>query len=515
MRKKRMLIALAIFASPITLLFLFLCVERMRGKISLARARHALVAKGYQLDPRQFATHSRDEDNGSPELIAASGELKHTHVSDDFYAPRMKLMRSGRAIVCFAEPELVEPGSSNTWDDLAADLKANEEPLARARVALRKPVFDYGQDLSQGFRMKFDNLVPPKRLSQWLGARVQLALHNGDAHGAVEDLLGVVELPRCLADDHIVIAEMVEAAMATMAMADTWEALRAEGWTDDDLCKLQRAWETNRFVPGLEAVLEGETVFIEASLQQCRESNQDSYDMFFGMEDFWPRADEERPFWERVILALPFSETVTPFFKKQVFCRVWRFAWLDLAARDELVGARRTLEMARVAAKDKSFAKLRPELDALTNSASRAGFYEKLRHPFDPFDAGMATKATPFRSSLRAETERSVVLCAIAIKRYQLRHGNPPPSLEALIPEYFAAIPIDDMDGQPVRYHLKPGGGFILYSVGQDGVDDHGDASMAAGETSSGILWSRKDFVWPDEATREEVEAYRRSAGKQ
>jgi hypothetical protein len=512
MRKKRMLIALAILASPITLIFLFLCAERVRGKISLARARHALVAQGYQLDPRKFATHSRDEDNGTPELIAAIGELRHSHVSVDFYSPRMKLTPAGRAIVCFAEPELVDAGKTNTWDDLASDLKDNSQALERIRATFKKPMFDNRLNYAQGSAAKFENLAPPKGLCNWFGSSVQLALHDGDTHKALPDLVSEVQLPKCLAEDHLIISEMVRDVLAASARNDTWEALQADAWTDDDLAKLEQSWMDEQFAPVLERALEGDTIFSDSCIELCRRSNQQAWDLLFGLEYAFPPDDSDRPLWEKVARGLPYGDQITPFLKREIFCRIWRFAWLDLSDRDNLVDARKYLEIARSAAAEKSFVKVQPGLQALGQKNGSANSYHRLRHPeMSP----PITFLSFFRKSLCAETERSVILCAIALKRYQLRHGSPPPSLEALTPEYFASVPIDYMDGQPVKYHLKPGGGFVLYSVGEDGVDDHGDKSMSPGKESIRALWNRKDFVWPDEATREEVEAYRRSAGKQ
>jgi hypothetical protein len=328
MRKKWVLIALAVLASPITLLFLFLCAERVRGKISLARARHALVAEGYQLDPRKFATHSRDEDNGTPELMAAIRELRHSHVSADFYSPRMKLTPAGRAIVCFAEPEMVDDRKTNTWDDLASALRDNSQLLERIRAAFKKPVFDNHLDYAQGSAMRFKNLVAPQTLCNWFGSSVQLALHYGDTHKALPDLMCEVQLPRCLAEDHLIIAEMVRGVLVAIAMGDTWEALQADGWSDTDLTKLQKAWADERFVSGLEAAFEGETRLGETTYEHCRHSNQGAWDMLFGMEEFMPPADSERSLWERAIRVFPFGETVAALVKKHLFCRIWRFAWL-------------------------------------------------------------------------------------------------------------------------------------------------------------------------------------------
>ncbi len=102
-----------------------------------------------------------------------------------------------------------------------------------------------------------------------------------------------------------------------------------------------------------------------------------------------------------------------------------------------------------------------------------------------------------------------MAICAIALKRYQLRHGRLPETLDALVPEFISSVPIDCMDGKPVKYRLKPDGGSVLYSVGEDGIDGGGDASPVPGKEQSRQLWMRRDFVWPEPALPEEVLAHR------
>jgi hypothetical protein len=102
--------------------------------------------------------------------------------------------------------------------------------------------------------------------------------------------------------------------------------------------------------------------------------------------------------------------------------------------------------------------------------------------------------------AVEAETERQMTLAAIALSRFHLRHGNWPASLEALVPEFVAAVPHDYMAGKPLCYRLKGDGGYVLHSVGEDGKDDGGDPTPPPG-TAPG-LWSGRDAVWPSAATK-------------
>jgi hypothetical protein len=105
------------------------------------------------------------------------------------------------------------------------------------------------------------------------------------------------------------------------------------------------------------------------------------------------------------------------------------------------------------------------------------------------------------------ETGRELTITAIALQRYRLRHGQYPTELSALVPEFLAAIPRDPADGAGLRYRADPEGTFLLYSVGEDGVDDGGNASPATKSESFG--WQQgRDLVWPQPATAEQVRLY-------
>ncbi len=62
----------------------------------------------------------------------------------------------------------------------------------------------------------------------------------------------------------------------------------------------------------------------------------------------------------------------------------------------------------------------------------------------------------------------------LAIRCYQQTHGRWPDRLEDLVPEAFESLPLDPFSNRPLVYR-KSGESFLLYSVGQDGIDDGGD----------------------------------------
>jgi hypothetical protein len=82
---------------------------------------------------------------------------------------------------------------------------------------------------------------------------------------------------------------------------------------------------------------------------------------------------------------------------------------------------------------------------------------------------------------------RTVLDCAAtacAIERWRNAHGGQTPAtLDDLAPRYLKGIPIDPADGRPLRY-LRRDKGYVVYGLGENGVDDHGaESRMGATNT--------------------------------
>lgn len=102
-----------------------------------------------------------------------------------------------------------------------------------------------------------------------------------------------------------------------------------------------------------------------------------------------------------------------------------------------------------------------------------------------------------------AETRRRILITALALERYRGKHGTYPNTLANLAPQFLNIVPVDFMDGQPLRYRISDDNHFILYSVGLDCVDDGGE--MRDSKRSSLFddgrdflgNFRQPDLVWP------------------
>lgn len=75
---------------------------------------------------------------------------------------------------------------------------------------------------------------------------------------------------------------------------------------------------------------------------------------------------------------------------------------------------------------------------------------------------------------VRSEGMQRALLTAIACERYRLKHGKWPEKLDALVPDYFDAVPLDPFDEKPIRFARIPEGTKV-WSIGEDFVDNGGD----------------------------------------
>lgn len=100
----------------------------------------------------------------------------------------------------------------------------------------------------------------------------------------------------------------------------------------------------------------------------------------------------------------------------------------------------------------------------------------------------------------RSESLKSLMVMAIAIKRYELKHGRLPAESEELVPEFLSEIQIDWIDGKPIRYVPEADGQFRLWSIGVDATDGGGTSV----NTQKNPLWDH-DMIWPMPATLEDV----------
>jgi hypothetical protein len=80
-----------------------------------------------------------------------------------------------------------------------------------------------------------------------------------------------------------------------------------------------------------------------------------------------------------------------------------------------------------------------------------------------------------------------LLICDLAIRGYSLEHGHNPAKLADLVPDFLPKVPKDPFSGGPFVYRPMPKG-YLLYSVGVNGVDDGGKNASSAGLGEDGDI---------------------------
>ena len=83
----------------------------------------------------------------------------------------------------------------------------------------------------------------------------------------------------------------------------------------------------------------------------------------------------------------------------------------------------------------------------------------------------------------------------MALLRYQRLEGVWPKTLEALVPEYLASVPLDCYDGTPLKYAVRDGRP-LLWSVGANRTDESARVPAAsAGSDAAARVFERPDAL--------------------
>jgi hypothetical protein len=292
----------------------------------------------------------------------------------------------------------------------------------------------------------------------------------------------------------MVMAQLVRITLAQIAMAATWEFLQCPQASEEQLSLIQRNWMQLEFRDAAENALAMERAMAEKAIESYRSSDiKDRLPFVDGRTDDWLGQTKVR--------------------SKEI---AWRFWWSYPDELRMLKGYQTLIESTRFVETNYAFRATIFEqhsklaelgLKTLTNADWWAvGFLDTNLRTL--FSQGVES-VSPYLGSIEtAEIVKQMTMTALALKRYQLRHGNYPPELATLVPEFLPSIPRDPLDGKPLRYQLL-GKTFLLYSIGDDGVDNGGDPVPLP--PSESLDWMKgRDYVWPAPATDQEVQAYER-----
>jgi hypothetical protein len=509
MNRRKILIVIGAALAAALLLLLVSVVHHYQLRFAVEKYISELKAKGEPMELAEVIPPRLppDKNSASQFLIAASFFATNENVLTTNWPIGMRGVTPGKAQVLWQQNFIRDSGLTNSWEDLSLALEANKGAFNRLFAITNSSRFDFGLQYEQRFEMRITNLVVEKKTVQKLAAKTYNDLHLGQTGPAAENIRVMLVLVEGTSDERTAISQLVRIAIAQIACTATWEFLQSSNPTDGQLAELQADWGRPEFIRAMVNVLPLEREGAETSIGKWRSSWKEMHrytELSKNVSEALGHFPEEESFFEK-------ADKVRKFF-------LWRYWWSYPDELRYLKGHQVLTDTMRQIETNGVFR------DALANQDAELGCLGilKLASSLDSIFTGktdyhnmlsesVVTLSGLSRKVMRIEAARQAVITAIALKRYQLKLGGYPEKLSELVPKFFPAVPLDPVDGQPLRYRLNSGGTFLLYSVGENGKDDGGNPAPEKGVESPSLQWQDRhalDWVWPQPATPEEIEAY-------
>ena len=428
----------------------------------------------------------------------------------------MQMVAPGKALIGWRQPDVRGydfTDFTNSWDEFAAGVQADRPAIELLHEVLERPKLDFQLDYKKGFQLLLPHLAPLKRSVQKLDAAAVYELHNGNSGAAVTNILTMLALVHNNAAEGLLISHLVRIARTTIAITPTWELLQATNATDAQLAALQKGWEQMDFLSDTENSFMMERARVTTEIQTMRASHE-AYEGILGVViGMAGSGSSSSGIWSWP----PDWNGITETSRNAIGEAMWRSSWsysdeLHLLKINQVIlEALRTVQTNRSQFYKADYDAIMSRLSLLGYTNTGEAFFRALNVPdFGKNFVDLSYDST-IAKTLRIEAARDVVVTAIALKRFQLKHGKWPETLSELTPEFLPSVPIDPCDGKSLKYHPNADGTFLLYSVGDDGVDDGGDATPSKPSSSGTPNWSwqrARDWVWPQPATPAEVQYF-------
>lgn len=341
-------------------------------------------------------------------------------------------------------PILSYPLPPDVRRGIADYLKRNQTilELLHQAAAIDKGYYDYG--FTNGFaRIVIPRRVPIRANGQILALAVILHAADQRPDLASQSLLDSFGLPRSLADDPLEISQIIRANILGLNCFSLEWALNQTTFSDDELRRILAAFHEAQNSQGIKQSL---------------------------------LCERTKVIWlQKELTANPFSRKNEPLsgkLKDLVF-RIREYRESDFILYLD------TIEE-YLAAADKPFSERLTIGRQLSQKAEKISLKNNVLEVLFTYDVEQF-----FLDDAKPQTRMLLSETAIALERYRLaNHNQLPATLQNLVPAYLPAVPDDPFDGKSLRYNRLPKG-YLLYSVGEDGVDNGGkewDADAKTGD---------------------------------
>ena len=490
----------------------FICIEVATigngPKKEVEAYKKSLIAQGEKLDISELLPPPvSPEQNGADLVNQALGMLTTEDFEYSNLIAAARLIAPGKAIVCFEQPDVRDWNSINSWSNEMAVVEDDRPMTELLRQAANYPAIEFNLDYKDPFGpQQTRDLRHFVYSAHRLSAEVMCDLHRGDSASATTDICTILAFVNGLQEERLDGFQYIRIIMARIAGDTSWELLQSDKLNDSDLAVLQSCWKRLEFIHPMENALVMTRAYLDSEDVKMQTSDE-----YFDKEMSWakPSAVDWSDGLRSGLSQLADNARVN-------YCKsMCHASWIYSDELQMLQNGQIVLETIRTAETNRFFypasSNMINQPKALAASGPDDWLTKMDKYGFHHMTSVVDQRGVVVSRLMGVEAIRSIVIAAIALKRYQLKHGNYPVSLSELAPNFVASAPRDPVDGKPLRYQLMVDGSFLLYSVGLNGKDDGGDGSSKKGITNYSARWTDEnalDWVWPQPATPAEIESF-------
>lgn len=476
----------------------------------VAETRQALRQQGFRTDLADFDFSTSDELRAREAALLAtaprgpSGPIRNQ--------PNLReTIGNDSVVVAWRQDSLqrqygsgAERGEQLAWQELRDALNENRPALDVACEAMLSGPIRFNLNARDGDAMRLPHLALIRNLTQTLGARAVLALHDGDRGAAWTNLLAATRLVTAWEPEPAEISHLVRFRDTALTFDTIWQSLQTNSWSDAQLAQMQREWESVDFFTNLPAT----AAFKRASaVAVCQRERQEPLSSGAPLFDLLKEAFHS-PRAAGAAFASQWSQIryrgYGSYVDEKALLLFYRDREVELGKAIQAPTWEQMSQLPGVTNMIPFQSKYRSRMQAMLNLRAISSVVQR------PGSAFLGRAA-------EAEARRRILVTALALERYRSKHGGYPRALADLAPEFVKTAPVDFMDGEPLRYRLTGDGHFLLYSVGLDCMDDGGKMQLRPGDEDfvrpmrPGMPLPNADIVWPLPASTADVQALRQS----
>jgi hypothetical protein len=344
-------------------------------------------------------------------------------------------------IIGFAElPPPKEPLSKEMTEAITEVMTQNQAALKLVHIGAQMTACRYPIDLTKGRLVKLVHVHKIRSAVNLLILEALLALERGDSESAVNSVVAGFGVSRSLRSEPLIISQLVQYSCQIRLAKQLERVLARSSPTSEQLTELESTLTQAENPEGLTRAYVGEL---------C---NLLSYYRTFTNEyskpiQSWPTHEQIQEFGWRALYYVPIRGF-----------QDYRYRTSGVFELDVLVAL--NLRLACIRASQLPFA---DGLRAAKTISDQEMQYSSGGSSFLIMPAEVSGLTTQARCIAQLRAARG----ALILERTRLTQGRLSDAVDAL-------LPVDPFTGQPLRFR-KLETGYVVYSVGENGVDDGGE----------------------------------------